>query len=76
MTDEQILELVKEHFEEGGIQDDGSCSEYYGETDAFVKFAQEIRKQTIDEVLTLIKDVPNPEAHWTAIKRILNKYYV
>ena len=40
MTDEQILELVKEHFEEGGIQDDGSCSEYYGKPDAFLKFAR------------------------------------
>ena len=40
MTNEQILELVKEHFEEGGIQDDGSCNEWYGNTDAFLKFAQ------------------------------------
>ena len=75
MTNEQMLELVKEHFEEGGIQDDGSCSEYYGETDAFVKFAQEIRKQTIDEILTTLEEVPNPEANRTAINRILNKYY-
>ena len=42
MTDEQILELVKEHFQEGGVRDDGSCSEYYGDPDAFVKFAREI----------------------------------
>ena len=42
MTDEQIFELVKEHFQEGGIRDDGSCSEYYGDPDAFVKFAREI----------------------------------
>ena len=73
MTEEQILELVKEHFEEDWDDVDGW--EYSGNFDAFVKFAQEIRKQTIDEVLTLIKDVPNPEAHWTAIKRILDKYY-
>ena len=39
MTDEQIFELVKEHFKEGGVHDDGSCSEWWGETDAFVKFA-------------------------------------
>ena len=31
MTNEQILELVRFHFEEGGIRDDGSCSEYYGD---------------------------------------------
>ena len=42
MTDEQILELVKEHFQEGGVRDDGSCSEYYGDPDAFVKFAREL----------------------------------
>lgn len=39
MTDEQILQLVKKHFNEGGIRDDGSCSEWYGNTDAFFKFA-------------------------------------
>ena len=42
MTDEQIFELVKEHFQEGGVRDDGSCSEYYGNFDAFLKFAREI----------------------------------
>ena len=41
MTKEQILQLVKEHFQEGGVRDDGSCSEYYGDTDAFVKFYRE-----------------------------------
>lgn len=44
MTKEQILQLVKEHFQEGGVRDDGSCAEYYGDPDAFVKFAEEIRK--------------------------------
>ena len=39
MTNEQILEFVKEYFEVGGIRDDGSCSEYYGKPDAFLKFA-------------------------------------
>ena len=42
MTDEQIIALVQEHFTEGGIHDDGSCSEWYGNTDAFVKFARAI----------------------------------
>ena len=42
MTKEQILQLVKEHFQEGGVRDDGSCSEYYGDTDAFVKFALKV----------------------------------
>ena len=38
MTKNEILQLVKEHFQEGGVRDDGSCSEYYGDPDAFVKF--------------------------------------
>lgn len=45
MTKEQILQLVKEHFQEGGVHDDGSCSEYYGHTDAFVKFARKIHEE-------------------------------
>jgi len=39
MTKDEILQLVKEHFQEGGVRDDGSCAEYYGDPDAFVKFA-------------------------------------
>jgi hypothetical protein len=42
MTDFEILSRVKEHFEIGGIRDDGSSSEYYGTPDAFLKFAREI----------------------------------
>lgn len=40
MTDEQILKLVKEHFEEDWDENDGW--EYSGNFDAFVKFAQEL----------------------------------
>lgn len=40
MTEEQILKLVKNYFTEGGIRDDGSCTEYYGDSDAFVKFVE------------------------------------
>ena len=49
MTDEQILELVQEHFEVGGIRDDGSCSEYYGNFDAFLKFARAIYKEGLED---------------------------
>ena len=38
MTKNEILQRVKEYFQEGGVRDDGSCAEYYGDTDAFVKF--------------------------------------
>ena len=49
MTNAQILELVQEHFELGGIRDDGSCSEYYGNFDAFLKFARAIREDGYNE---------------------------
>ena len=49
MTKDQILQLVKEYFNEGGIRDDGSCSEYYGDPDTFVKFARAIRENGYDE---------------------------
>jgi hypothetical protein len=42
MTKQEILKLVREHFKGGGICDDGSCTEYYGDPDAFVKFAEKI----------------------------------
>ena len=45
MTEEQILQMIKEHFKEGGIRDDGSCSEYYGDLDAFLKFASKLYYQ-------------------------------
>lgn len=49
MTNEQILTLVKEHFEVGGIRDDGSFSEYYGKPDAFLKFARAMYEEGYDE---------------------------
>jgi len=40
MTEEEILQLVKEHFEEDWDENDGW--EYSGNFDAFVKFAREL----------------------------------
>ena len=37
-----------------------------------LRFARAVRKETIEEVLTLLKDVPNPEANRTAINRIMS----
>ncbi len=43
MTDEQILQLVKEHFEEEWCEEDGhGWVEFAGKPDAFVKFARKI----------------------------------
>ena len=44
MNRQEILKLVREHFKGGGVCDDGSCTEYYGDPDAFVKFAQAIHE--------------------------------
>lgn len=50
MTDEQILELVKEHFIEEEVDDDGYCwIEFSGKPDAFVKFARDIRQDGYSE---------------------------
>jgi hypothetical protein len=45
MTEEQVLQMIKEHFKEGGIRDDSSCFEYYGDLDAFLKFASKLYYQ-------------------------------
>ena len=71
MTNEQILELA----EICGVKKRWDENLYKCREDQLLKFAQEIRKQTIDEILTSLKEVPNPEANRTAINRILNKYY-
>ena len=47
MTDEQILELAKQHLEEDWDENDGW--EYSGNFDAFVKFAREIYQMGYNE---------------------------
>jgi hypothetical protein len=49
MTDEQILELVRFHFQEGGLRDDGSCSEYFGTPENFIEFARAIYEIAYNE---------------------------
>ena len=54
MTDEQILELVKKYFTEEWCEEDGcGWTEFSGIPEVFVKFVQEIRKKTIDEILKM-----------------------
>ena len=73
MTNEQILELAEtcgfDSFT-GEIENFWECWE-----EQLLKFALAIRKETIEEVLTLLKDVPNPEANRTAINRIMSMNY-
>jgi hypothetical protein len=41
MTDEQIIDLVKEYFIEEEVDEDGYCwTEFAGKPDAFLKFAR------------------------------------
>ena len=70
MTEEQILELAKTC----GIRkrEDENLYKCWGEQ--LLKFARAIHNQTIDEILTSLKEVPNPQANQTAINRILNQY--
>ena len=76
MTDEQILELAERIFsrtwEHSMIEECEDEWFYKAGESKLLKFAQEIRKQTIDEILTSLKEVPNPEANRTAINRIMS----
>ena len=42
MTTQEILNLMKEYFQEGGIRDDAGCCEWFATTDAILKFAEKI----------------------------------
>ena len=70
MTDAEILEMVKDYFKVGGIRDDGSSSEYYGTIKDFIDFSKQIRRDALYEVISILKNVPNPEANRAAIYRI------
>ena len=49
MTNEQIIALVKEYFQEGGIRDDGGCCEWFATTDTVLKFAKAIQSGIYNE---------------------------
>lgn len=50
MNNEQILKLVKEHFEEWEADEDGYCwVEFAGKPDSFLKFALEIHEMGYNE---------------------------
>lgn len=70
MTDAQILKLAKTCGFDSFTGEKGDYWECW--EDQLLKFAQEIRKQTIDEILTTLEEVPNPEANRTAINRIMS----
>jgi hypothetical protein len=70
MTDEQILELANQHLRY--FEDGWRGTEWSGTPEQLLQFALAVRKETIDEVLTSLKDVPNPEANRAAINRIMS----
>ena len=70
MTEEQILELAEKL--EFCYRDEDDWRKWKVSSVIILKFAQAIRKETIEEVLTSLKDVPNPEANRTAINRIMS----
>ena len=73
MTDEQILELAEKL--EFCYRDEDDWRKWKVSSVIILKFSRAIRKETIEEVLTLLKDVPNPEANRTAINRIMSMNY-
>ena len=70
MTEEQIFELAEKL--EFCYRDEDDWRKWKVSPVIILKFSQAIRKETIEEVLTLLKDVPNPEANRTAINRIMS----
>jgi hypothetical protein len=65
MTEEQIFKLMEEHF-----RNDNYFIEWAGETKDYLEFAHQIHKQTLEEVISVLQNVPNPEANRAAINRI------
>jgi hypothetical protein len=67
MKDEELLKLASHFLAIHPIDEN--------KPENLLKFALAIRKETIEEVLTSLKDVPNPEANKTAINRIMSMNY-
>ena len=75
MTNEQILELAKtcgfeEFIGEGDDETDGVYYQFWEEQ--LIAFAQRVRRDTLFEAVSILQNVPNPEANRTAINKILN----
>ena len=71
MTEEQIFKLASEH-----LYILTSVNEWCGENEDILKFAHQIRKQTLEEVISVLQNVPNPEANRAAINRIEEEIYL
>ena len=69
MTNEQIMQIAHKYLYHYDTEL-GQWKVNEESIEDIIEFAQEIRKQTIDEILTTLEEVPNPEANRTAINRI------
>jgi hypothetical protein len=49
MTTQEILTLMKEHFQEGGIRDDGGCCEWFATTDSIFRFAKAVYEEGYED---------------------------
>jgi len=71
MTEKQILKLADGILEEWEADEDGrTWKEYSGTSQEIIEFAQQIRKEARNEIISSLKNVPNPEANRSAINRI------
>jgi hypothetical protein len=68
MTEEQIFELASKHLY---FESSWGGTVWSGKPEDLLKFSREIRKESIEEVITSLTDVPNPEANREAINRIV-----
>ena len=70
MTEEQILELAEKL--EFCYRDEDDWRKWKVSPNIILKFAQTIHKQTLEDMISVLQNVPNPEANRTAINKILN----
>ncbi len=70
MTNEQILELAKTCGFDDFSPEDGVYWECWEEQ--LIEFARRVRRDTLFEAVSILQNVPNPQANITAINKILN----
>jgi len=68
MTTEQILELAKTC----GYSVNIKTNQWECWEEQLIDFTQQIRRTTLFEVVSILQNVPNPEANRAAIHKILN----
>lgn len=79
MTDERLLELAEYYSDNRKLVEydrlNFEITSYVISQQELLKFAQSIRKQIVEEILTSLKDVPNIETNKPAINRIMCRFY-